>query len=134
MENSPHPGLSRTSSLRDRRGQTYRRIVTFNPSITRQSSLPNGGTATSSITSDDIDLQRVDSWASHIDVQGETVQLRRKPIQSLPPLDGSSISSTKKNLDPNIDFELDVKVLIKSGKCVLHTKDPVRDEEAKMYL
>lgn len=51
----------------------------------------------------------------------------------MPPLDGSSITSSKKNQDPNIDFELDVKVLIKSGKCVLHTKDSMKDEEAKMY-
>lgn len=81
VENSPHPGLSRTSSLRDRTGQSYKRIVTFNPTITRQSSLPNGGTATSSIISDDVDIQKIDSWGSHMDVQGESIQLRRKPIQ-----------------------------------------------------
>lgn len=34
--------------------------------------------------------------------------------------------------EPNIDFELDVKVLINSGKCVLHTKDSVREEELKV--
>lgn len=38
----------------------------------------------------------------------------------------------QKPVEPNIDFELDVKVLINSGKCVLHTKDPNRDDELKM--
>lgn len=33
-----------------------------------------------------------------------------------------------KQQEPNIDLELDVKVFINSGKCVLHTKDP---EEVK---
>lgn len=48
----------------------------------------------------------------------------------------SSISSpyvaSQKTQDPNIDFELDVKVLINSGKCVLHTKDLGREDEIKM--
>ncbi|XP_041971055.1 transmembrane protein KIAA1109 homolog isoform X2 [Aricia agestis] len=37
-----------------------------------------------------------------------------------------------KTAEPNIDFELDVKVHINSGKCVLHTKDPVRDDDIKI--
>lgn len=47
----------------------------------------------------------------------------------------SSISQStvsQKPQEPNIDLELDVKVFINSGKCVLHTKDPVRDEEIKL--
>lgn len=31
--------------------------------------------------------------------------------------------------EPNIDFELDVKVFFNSGKCVLHTKDFSKEEE-----
>lgn len=31
--------------------------------------------------------------------------------------------------EPNIDFELDVKVFFNSGKCVLHTKDFTKEEE-----
>lgn len=31
--------------------------------------------------------------------------------------------------EPSIDFELDIKVFFNSGKCVLHTKDPAREEE-----
>lgn len=38
----------------------------------------------------------------------------------------------QKPQEPNIDFELDVKVLINSGKCVLHTKDPGREDELKL--
>lgn len=37
-----------------------------------------------------------------------------------------------KSQEPNIDLELDVKVFINSGKCVLHTKDLVREEEIKL--
>lgn len=50
------------------------------------------------------------------------------------PLHSSGIGSSQppKQQEPNIDLELDVKVFINSGKCVLHTKDPVREEEMKM--
>lgn len=50
------------------------------------------------------------------------------------PLHSSGTGSTQppKQQEPNIDLELDVKVFINSGKCVLHTKDPVREEEMKM--
>lgn len=44
----------------------------------------------------------------------------------------SSHVTTQKAQEPNIDFELDVKVLINSGKCVLHTKDPSREDELKL--
>jgi len=42
------------------------------------------------------------------------------------------MSALQKPQEPNIDFELDVKVLINSGKCVLHTKDPVKEDEMKL--
>ncbi|KAF6208729.1 hypothetical protein GE061_014468, partial [Apolygus lucorum] len=48
---------------------------------------------------------------------------------------GSSPSTgpaLQKPTEPNIDFELDVKVLINRGKCVLHTKDLTREDELKM--
>lgn len=38
----------------------------------------------------------------------------------------------QKPQEPNIDFELDVKVFINSGKCVLHTKDSVKEDEIKL--
>lgn len=40
--------------------------------------------------------------------------------------------TSQKTQEPNIDFELDVKVLINSGKCVLHTKDPGKEDEIKL--
>lgn len=44
---------------------------------------------------------------------------------------GEGKTSKAKTTEPNVDFELDVKVHINSGKCVLHTKEPSRDDEAK---
>ena len=40
---------------------------------------------------------------------------------------GSSVSY--KAQEPNVDLELDVKVFINSGKCVLHTKPKDDDPE-----
>ena len=36
--------------------------------------------------------------------------------------------------EPNIDFELDIKVFIDSGKCVLHPKDSKEDEQKKYVM
>lgn len=44
----------------------------------------------------------------------------------------SYTASHAKTQEPNIDFELDVKVFINSGKCVLHTKDQTREDELKL--
>lgn len=77
VENSPHPGPSRSASLRDRSEMNSRRIVTFNPTITRQSSLPSGGMGVGVL---EPGLEAADSWGSHLDVQGESVQLRRKTV------------------------------------------------------
>lgn len=40
----------------------------------------------------------------------------------------------QKSQEPNIDFELDVKVFINSGKCVLHTKESATSEEIRSRL
>ena len=42
----------------------------------------------------------------------------------------NSISSGKGILEPNIDFELDVKVFIDNGKCILYPKE-AKEEEFK---
>lgn len=42
------------------------------------------------------------------------------------------LSNATQKQEPNIDFELDVKVFINSGKCVLHTKDSVKEDEIKL--
>lgn len=44
----------------------------------------------------------------------------------------SPFITSQKTQEPSIDFELDVKVLINSGKCVLHTKDPGKEDEIKL--
>lgn len=44
----------------------------------------------------------------------------------------SQSTLAQKPQEPNIDLELDVKVFINSGKCVLHTKDTLREEEIKL--
>lgn len=48
----------------------------------------------------------------------------------IPPVTNPSIGSggSKTTMEPNIDFELDIKVFIDSGKCVLHPKDSKEDE------
>ena len=46
-----------------------------------------------------------------------------------------SIGSGSKSIqEPNVDFELDIKVFIDSGKCVLHPKDSKDDEQRKLVL
>lgn len=62
-----------------------------------------------------------DAHPHTINIDGEDVELRRKSSQ-LPP---------QKPHEPNIDFELDVKVLINSGKCVLHTKEVNGEEKGE---
>lgn len=41
-------------------------------------------------------------------------------------------SSSKSIVEPNIDFELDVKVVIDSGKCILHPKESKDDENKRL--
>nr|CAD7395790.1 unnamed protein product [Timema poppensis] len=115
----------------------------------KQSSLPSAG---SELSLPEGDLE----WPNrnHINIGGEKVELRRKPSAymttmydhaeyNIPLLDSSSkdqggtspgpyVSAFQKPQEPSIDFELDVKVFVNSGKCVLHTKDPSRDDELKL--
>ncbi|KAJ8956249.1 hypothetical protein NQ318_014981 [Aromia moschata] len=151
-ESSPRSGPSRSASLRVKTGDSGPR-VTFSDTQTmgRQKSLPS---ASSDLSLPDTQLG---DWVDQLDVDGETVTLRKKFPASYESVEGSvlmdsfsmeqpltsspyhttnsSISQStisQKPQEPNIDLELDVKVFINSGKCVLHTKDPVRDEEIKM--
>lgn len=39
-----------------------------------------------------------------------------------------NIQSVPLNIEPRIDFELDIKIFFNSGKCVLHTKEPNKNE------
>ncbi|OAD56139.1 hypothetical protein WN48_04013 [Eufriesea mexicana] len=135
-ESSPRSGLSGPR-------------VTFSDTHTmgRQSSLPSAG---SELSLPEGELE----WPETIEIDGERVELRKKSRDvsytssydsmegNAPLLDSfgkeqsSSTSSPyitpQKAQEPNIDFELDVKVLINSGKCVLHTKDPGKEDEIKI--
>lgn len=119
LQESPNSGPSRSASLRVKIPQASR--VTFTDAM-RQSSLPS---ADSDVAYSDsgLDWPRYDSSSltsevPHLlEIDGEQVELRKK-----------SPNHPQKQQEPNIDFELDIKVLVNSGKCVLHTKD-VTDEK-----
>ncbi|EZA51340.1 hypothetical protein X777_10025 [Ooceraea biroi] len=146
-ESSPRSGPSRSASLRVRGLGGPR--VTFSDTHTmcRQSSLPS---ASSDLSLPEGELE----WPETIEIEGERVELRKKNrdvsctssydsmegnaplLDSFSKEQASSTSSpyitSQKTQEPNIDFELDVKVLINSGKCVLHTKDPGKEDEIKL--
>lgn len=112
---SPMSGPSRSASLRLRVPQSHR--VTFNETM-RQSSLPSAETESA------FGREHLEHWNMYtesdmniLDIDGEQVELRKK-----------SPSHQAKPQEPNIDFELDIKVFVNSGKCVLHTKEV--DEKA----
>lgn len=111
---------SRTSSLKVR-GQNKGNRTHFAGPM-RQSSLP------SAESEDSVSAQGYwptlgeiitpDASSVMVNIDGEEVELRNKK---------STQQTTMKQQEPNIDFELDIKVLVSSGKCVLHTKD-IHDE------
>lgn len=121
LQSTPNAGPSRSASLKIRANQKQR--VAFSDAM-RQSSLPSAdsdGTTFPENTgiewpaggTDDSDLSEMQI----LEVDGEQVELRKK-----------SVNNPQKQQEPNIDFELDIKVLVNSGKCVLHTKD-LNDEK-----
>lgn len=116
VHSSPKSGPSRSASLKirihDRVNQTQR--VAFSDTM-RQSSLPS---ADSEVTFPIDDWREEAEYCDRqiLEVDGEQVELRKK-----------SPNHPQKQ-EPNIDFELDIKVLVNSGKCVLHTKD-LNDEK-----
>ncbi|XP_039287951.1 LOW QUALITY PROTEIN: transmembrane protein KIAA1109 [Nilaparvata lugens] len=148
FESSPHSGPSRSASLRATTKGLG--LGAAPPKVTfceRQTSLPSG----SSEISLPLDDNLLD-WATN-----ESTELLRSKLSpnksSFDSNDGSTLllvepettrdqgggvspscnptTSQMKPHEPNIDFELDVKVLINSGKCVLHTKDLGREDELK---
>lgn len=110
-QSSPKSGPSRSASLKI---PNPSQRLAFSDNM-RQSSLPSGG-SNASFAESSMDWPDSELFDT-IDVDGERVELRRKN-QTYP----------QKQQEPNIDFELDVKVLVNSGKCVLHTK-PINDEK-----
>ncbi|XP_050361994.1 transmembrane protein KIAA1109 homolog isoform X3 [Nymphalis io] len=109
-------GPSRSASLRAARGEARPGArVTFSGGVQRQSSLPA-------------------PWPPH-DPPAESPQDgpgRTTPPDAPGPSQPEGKQSKTKTAEPNIDFELDVKVHINSGKCVLHTKDSSREDEMKI--
>ncbi|XP_063925143.1 bridge-like lipid transfer protein family member 1 isoform X3 [Zophobas morio] len=142
FESSPRSGPSRSASLRVRNNEMVPK-VTFSDS--RQASLAS---ASSEISLPEAQLD----WAEYLDIDGEKILLRKKfPTSCESVEEGSGLelahdqaatsspfqggggaaqqsSIAQKTQEPNVDLELDVKVFINSGKCVLHTKDPREDE------
>uniref|UniRef100_A0A182JTV4 Bridge-like lipid transfer protein family member 1 C-terminal domain-containing protein n=1 Tax=Anopheles christyi TaxID=43041 RepID=A0A182JTV4_9DIPT len=120
LQESPNSGPSRTASLRVKIPPNSSR-VTFSETM-RQSSLPSADSDVAAYSDSGLDWPRYDSSSVTSDVphlleiDGEQVELRKK-----------SPNHPQKQQEPNIDFELDIKVLVNSGKCVLHTKD-IHDE------
>lgn len=112
VQSSPKSGPSRSASLKIRGNQTQR--VAFSDTM-RQSSLPSADSDVS-FPIDDWREEAEYSDRQILEVDGEQVELRKK-----------SPNHPQKQ-EPNIDFELDIKVLVNSGKCVLHTKD-LNDEK-----
>lgn len=131
---------SRSASLRVREASGPR--VTFNEirNVCRKSSLPS--------VDSDVSLPLDSEWGDidHIIVDGEKVQLRKKYLDDSyegleglddtptcsSPIPSSHSQGVQKSQEPNIDFELDVKVFINSGKCVLHTKDFMKEEDLRL--
>ncbi|XP_054742977.1 bridge-like lipid transfer protein family member 1 isoform X2 [Anastrepha obliqua] len=109
LQSTPVSGHSRSASLKTCPANR----VTFSESM-RQTSLPNADT-----DSEDIDWRTQEghgeSTPSEMDIDGTSVEMRKKH------------GYQQKQQEPNIDFELDIKVLVNSGKCVLHTKESTED-------
>uniref|UniRef100_A0A1B0D1P6 Fragile site-associated protein C-terminal domain-containing protein n=1 Tax=Phlebotomus papatasi TaxID=29031 RepID=A0A1B0D1P6_PHLPP len=114
LHSSPHSGPSRSASLKMRIPTGPR--VTFTDTM-RQSSLPSADSEMNFHEGGDIEWPSYDSSMQEIhhmlEIDGEQVELRKK-----------SPSYPIKQQEPNVDFELDIKVLVNSGKCVLYTKEP----------
>lgn len=149
FESSPRSGPSRSASLRVKSTDKGPR-VTFSDTQTmnRQKSLPS---ASSEMSLPETQLD----WVDQLDIDGEKVMLRKKlpasyeSVESPMLMDNYEIDQVltsspvqainmphsagpQKCQEPNVDLELDVKVFINSGKCVLHTKDHVKEEEIKL--
>lgn len=112
---SPHGSpVSNTSSSFKMKIPTTIPRVQFNDSM-RQTSLPSADSEVSFSESGPEwpSMSSVREPPHMLQIDGEDVELRKKSPQVNP----------QKQQEPNIDFELDIKVLVNSGKCVLHTKE-----------
>ena len=53
------------------------------------------------------------------------------PQKTASPSQGSGGSQKASVMEPNVDFEMDIKVDIDSGRCVLHPKEPKVEPESE---
>lgn len=74
-------------------------------------------------------------WYVYFRASTESLDFSSK-YNTLTPSLGSGGSSSRSTTapEPNIDFELDVKVFIDSGKCVLHPKDTKEEDATKKWV
>ena len=111
LQSTPISGHSRSASLKTNPANR----VTFSETM-RQTSLPNNADSDDEPQSTNSQEVPTDTPPSEIDIDGTSVEMRRKHQYQ------------QKQQEPNIDFELDIKVLVNSGKCVLHTKETTDDK------
>ncbi|KNC30209.1 hypothetical protein FF38_06938 [Lucilia cuprina] len=111
LQSTPVSGHSRSASLKTNPANR----VTFSETM-RQTSLPNNADSDDEPQSTNSQEAPTDTPPSEIDIDGTSVEMRRKHQYQ------------QKQQEPNIDFELDIKVLVNSGKCVLHTKETTDDK------
>ncbi|BES96456.1 Fragile site-associated protein C-terminus [Nesidiocoris tenuis] len=130
-------GSSPTTTLFPRGHLTPSTRVTFSNdphTFPRQSSLPSASSELSlPVEGELMDWQAGRHSSDNIPPDIEHGSLLLGDIESS--TTGSSPSTApaqQKPTEPNIDFELDVKVLINRGKCVLHTKDQIKEDELKI--
>lgn len=95
--------------------------VQFSDALRRQTSLPSADSE-ADFSQEWPSMVSIHEGVQTMNIDGENVELRRKTNQIVP----------QKPHEPNIDFELDVKVVVNSGKCVLHTKESA-DEKMSNY-
>lgn len=113
LQSTPASGPSRSASLKVCIPNVHRVIFT---EAMRQASLPATDSDAGTTETETDWITYDSSTANRLDIDDAQVELRKKS------------NSLQKQQDPNIDFELDIKVLVNSGKCVLHTKE-INDEK-----
>lgn len=95
--------------------------VQFTEKLHRQTSLPSAESEVD-YPQEWPSMMSINEPPQIVNIDGENVELRKK----------NPLPSQQKLHEPNIDFELDVKVLVNSGKCALHTKES-SDEKMSGY-
>lgn len=109
---------SSTSTLRIKIPQR----VQFSDVLRRQASLPSADSETE-YSQEWPSMVSINEGMTTINIDGENVELRKK----------TAPVAQQKPHEPNIDFELDVKVVVNSGKCVLHTKESAEEKMSSNY-